>query len=97
MNIGLVGLMRYRIPRHVRVNSFVFASSADLRVGKNYQPYTVVVSGQDRCTCYVFSPTASRKSTCNTASSTVMPSWKSVARTVLLSSRVLKTIIGSCS
>jgi hypothetical protein len=43
----------------------------------------------------VFSPTASRMSASSAASSTVSPSWKSMARTVLLSRRVLKSFFGS--
>ncbi len=43
----------------------------------------------------VFSLTASRISALNTASSTVSVSWKSMARTVLLSRRVLKSFFGS--
>src|SRR5262245_42849435 len=45
----------------------------------------------------VFSPTASRMSAFRAASSTVSPSWKSMARTVLLSKRVLKRFFGSFS
>jgi hypothetical protein len=49
------------------------------------------------CIFDVFSPTASRMSAFRAASSTVSPSWKSMARTVLLSKRVLKSFFGSFS
>src|SRR5258706_1639898 len=43
----------------------------------------------------VFTLTASRMSAFNAASFTVSPSWKSMARTVLPSRRVLKSFFGS--